>query len=268
MLENLSPRLLWAQKDHLPVGAWNNPFLANDFWRLYQNDADGGWLESPEEKLMLAAGEVYLIPPGLKLSCHNKMRLSQFYIHFDLGGVPPIVFRDMTPRPVQLVPALFFSQRVAALGISVEEKGFRGVDVRCLLMGVLYEALGLYFSALPDYLQEQGQRRAFSLRPLLPALMHIENHLDQRLSNETLAALCGMSEDYFIRRFREAVGLPPSRYVVKCRVAMAAQRLLFTDESIGDIAERTGFVDRFYFTRVFSRQTGSPPAAYRASPRI
>ena len=57
MLEHLSPRLLWAQKDRLPTGAWNHPFLSNDFWRLYQNDADGGWLESPEERLILAAGE-------------------------------------------------------------------------------------------------------------------------------------------------------------------------------------------------------------------
>ena len=44
MVEDIDIRLLWAQRDELPPGAWDHARLANDFWRLYQNDAGGGWL--------------------------------------------------------------------------------------------------------------------------------------------------------------------------------------------------------------------------------
>jgi hypothetical protein len=50
MLDDLDIRLLWAQRDDLAVGAWNHASLANDFWRLYQNDAPGGFLEPTTAK--------------------------------------------------------------------------------------------------------------------------------------------------------------------------------------------------------------------------
>ena len=47
------------------------------------------------------------------------------------------------------------------------------------------------------------------------------------------------------------------------RVAWAARRLAFGDESIDAIALGAGFANRNYFTRVFTRHLGVPPAAYR-----
>jgi len=77
-----------------------------------------------------------------------------------------------------------------------------------------------------------------------------------------------MSEDHFIRRFRECVGQSPAQYIQEQRVARAAQRLVFTTESIDAIAAATGFANRFYFSRVFTRHMGTSPAAYRNAPRV
>jgi AraC-like DNA-binding protein len=76
-----------------------------------------------------------------------------------------------------------------------------------------------------------------------------------------------MSENHFIRRFRQAIGLTPASFIQQKRLAAAAQLLLYTDESIDAIALKTGFSDRFYFSRAFRRAMGRPPATYRRLPR-
>jgi len=101
-----------------------------------------------------------------------------------------------------------------------------------------------------------------------PAIEHIESHLHEELGNERLAELCSVSPDHFIRLFRQSVGQTPTQYTLERRVGRAAQQLIFTDESIERIAEETGFRDRFYFSRVFAKRMGLPPARYRAGQRV
>jgi AraC family L-rhamnose operon transcriptional activator RhaR len=64
------------------------------------------------------------------------------------------------------------------------------------------------------------------------------------------------------------VGQSPSHYIRERRVMLAAQQLLFSSASIDDIALATGFGNRFYFSRVFTRQLGVSPAAYRKTSRV
>jgi transcriptional regulator GlxA family with amidase domain len=96
----------------------------------------------------------------------------------------------------------------------------------------------------------------------------VDDHLAEPLTHADLAGLCHLSGDHFVRRFRDAIGRTPARYVTERRIAAAAQRLVFTRDSIDQIAEATGFGNRFYFSRVFARHMGTPPAAYRKTARV
>ena len=103
---------------------------------------------------------------------------------------------------------------------------------------------------------------------MLPAIEYIEDHPEEPLGNRLLAGLCSMSEAYFIRQFRALAGQSPGRYVLERRITLAEQRLLFTAASIDQIAEGLGFGNRFYFSRMFTRQVGISPAAYRKAVRV
>ena len=109
-----------------------------------------------------------------------------------------------------------------------------------------------------------------SLRVLPPDLAPVrtqhsigEQNLEQPLSNKRLAKVAIMSESRFIRRFREATGRTPGRFVQDRRLHHAAELLVSTDQSIDQIAESCGFANRYYFTRVFAQRMGCPPARYR-----
>lgn len=78
-----------------------------------------------------------------------------------------------------------------------------------------------------------------------------------------LAAAAGYSEKYFYRYFKKMTGQPPNAFITDERVRAAAIRLAQTRRSVREIAHEVGFRDPFYFSRVFKRQQGMSPLAFR-----
>lgn len=55
------------------------------------------------------------------------------------------------------------------------------------------------------------------------------------------------------------------QFILKIRIDRAKELLDFTDKSIADIAESSGFQDQNYFARIFKKITGVSPSQYRNS---
>jgi transcriptional regulator GlxA family with amidase domain len=134
----------------------------------------------------------------------------------------------------------------------------------------LYQALSLVFRDLAPLKLARCMRVVHSTNPVTGALYSIEDNLAAPMDNRALSRACGLSESHFIRTFRAVMGQTPAQYILDRRVAQAAQRLLYTRDSIEQIAEACGFPNRSYFTRVFTRRAGTPPATFRrkGSPSI
>lgn len=68
-------------------------------------------------------------------------------------------------------------------------------------------------------------------------------------------------------RMRELTGLPPARWVIRCRLAHACILLTETELKLASIADACGYRDVFFFVRQFRRAFGRPPAAWRRMAR-
>lgn len=270
--ERLDVRVLFADVNEITPHNWSHRLTATH-WRLYQHNAPGGFLnDGTGHSWELEAGRVYLIPSGRVLFCRCTTPFRQLYLHFDLLGFFGLSAEyERFPGPVA-VPDICgsFGASVANLadGLAGEPRAERDVHCRdsareCWMRGVICEGLGRYLASLPTENTERFRARLAVIQAFYPALEYIHNHLSEHLTNAQIAARCSMSEDHFIRRFRAATGMPPARYILQRRVARAAELLLATGESIESIAQNTGFCDRYYFTRVFSRLTGVSPAFFR-----
>jgi AraC-like DNA-binding protein len=77
------------------------------------------------------------------------------------------------------------------------------------------------------------------------------------------AAEMNISLAHFRRIFRQLTGTAPQHYLNEIRLNKAAILLRETNEPIKLIADKTGFKDRFYFSRRFKQQFHISPAAYR-----
>jgi AraC family transcriptional regulator len=85
------------------------------------------------------------------------------------------------------------------------------------------------------------------------------------LDVERMARAAGYSRHHFSRLFSEAEGVPPARYLLRLRMEQAARLLRLEPDPIKVVAQRCGFDDPNYFTKVFRRFFGVGPRDFRTS---
>jgi AraC-like DNA-binding protein len=268
LTDSLHLRLFQSATCYFEAGQWRTRNVQSSFWRFYMNFRDGAALELPNGIMPLRAHRLYFVPAGVYFHCRSEAPFEHFYAHFDVIGLPGLAMRELFSAPIELEHDKDLQSRTRQLARELSQDAPLDLARHCLLKSCIYSGLAGYLRTLPAEKCERLQQLSLAHAPVEPALRFIEENLASRLTNRTLSSLCYLSEDHFIRRFRACVGQSPAQYVQERRVTLAAQRLLFTEQSIEQIAQDMGFGNRFYFSRIFTRHTGVSPAAYRKTSRV
>jgi AraC-like DNA-binding protein len=253
---------------NLSLGSW---WIATDhirsMWRLCRADAEGAWIEFDSKSYAFPAGRFALVPPGLKfeahLNAHLNARVQLFYVHFEVVGWPTTAVRSVCPEPITLQDDEFRDALGDVLSVEVDQAEHLGPALSCRVKSLAHLALATLEHDLPAEKVAMIRHVADGQLDLLEVLQFIDRNIREPLDNALLAEIAHCSESSFIRRFREAMGQTPARYVQDRRVASAAELLVCTNYSIDEIAQRCGFANRYYFSRVFSERVGRPPVRYR-----
>ena len=96
---------------------------------------------------------------------------------------------------------------------------------------------------------------------IVRAIPYIDEHLDERLSLNELAAKAGLSVWRFCAVFRQHTGISPRRYIWGQRLKKV-QSLLAGGESAASAALMTGFYDHSHLCRYFKNTYGMTPRQY------
>lgn len=92
-------------------------------------------------------------------------------------------------------------------------------------------------------------------------------HVDEPMTVDQLARLAAMSPRHFARRFVEATGTTPVRWLTHQRILRAQDLLAATSLPVDVIASRVGFGTAANLRQHFRRETSTTPAAYRQQVR-
>lgn len=279
LLDNLHIRVFVARWAKIYPPHWRLQNVQNTYWRFYLNKTDGASIqvtnlpEAPDAPVSypLEGGKSYFIPAGVRFNTDVNREVAHFFVHFDVLGMPAIAMRNLFNGPICLPISAALHQAIMDLPVvDFNAQTDQKVDLilECRVKALIYEGLTLYLQSLSPAQLDQSLQKAIALKPVLPAVNYIDANLSKSLLNPHLARLCQMNEDYFIYRFKECMGQTPGEYIREQRVKLAAQRLLFTADSIEQIAADSGFGSRFYLSRVFTKVAGLSPAAYRKASRV
>lgn len=102
-----------------------------------------------------------------------------------------------------------------------------------------------------------------SARYIEDLLLFVREHCYSELTLKMLADHVGLTESYCSKYFKQNVGSSFLDYVTTRRVSHAQRLLKYTDYSITEIIEMSGFSSIQTFNRVFKKQTGMTPTEYR-----
>lgn len=94
---------------------------------------------------------------------------------------------------------------------------------------------------------------------------YIQEHYMDKISLEDIADSAGISRTKCTSLFKEYTETTPVDYLNSYRLEEAARRLLNEQTPVADIALSCGFSQQSYFGRMFQKEYGMTPLAYRRS---
>lgn len=94
-------------------------------------------------------------------------------------------------------------------------------------------------------------------------LIYLHTHYQERITIADLCRIFNLNRTSLNERFSAVTSMPIMAYLINLRVRLAAQMLRDTTLPVNEVMDRVGFNDLSHFGRIFRRQTGMSPSAYR-----
>ena len=91
----------------------------------------------------------------------------------------------------------------------------------------------------------------------------INENYHREFSLDEIAEYCYVNKYYLSHLFPVHKHMTLKQYLISKRIEEAKKLLCQEELSVGEIAERAGVPDSTYFSRLFKRETGESPLAYR-----
>jgi len=262
LLRSIQFHLLVTRRELLSPVDWALS-LCNPFWRIYVNEDSGARVVHEGRTLRLRPGVLYVLPGWVSFQTETSRPIVQNYIHFDVTGFPPSLLRQAFPGPITIPSGSLMGDVRESWLAGQRDESLPSLRQFILAGALVHVVMAMLLSGLKSEEEQACFRWIDESGEIGPALRGIESSLCPPPTNAQLAALCHLSKSHFIRRFHRTVGMAPAEYGRDRRIAIAA-RLLHDDKlTIDQIAEQTGFSDRFHFSRAFKTRLGLSPAKYR-----
>ncbi|MEG2291481.1 MAG: AraC family transcriptional regulator [Clostridium sp.] len=95
------------------------------------------------------------------------------------------------------------------------------------------------------------------------AFLYVFQHYSEELSLESMADKLCISKIHLSRIFKSQTNMTFLEFIQNLRIFIAKQYLSEDTYRINEIAEKIGYIDAHYFTKVFKKHTGYSPKEFR-----
>ena len=97
---------------------------------------------------------------------------------------------------------------------------------------------------------------------------YVIDHYDEKLTVKSLAQIANINPVYCGALFKRLEGRSISSFINSVRINKAAALLETGEYNVGEVAEKTGYSDVYYFSNTFKRLMGVSPNTYKNEPTV
>ncbi len=213
-----------------------------------------------EENLSIGPGDLLLFPKGLRRLGRSDPQdpWTFFSVGFELHFADSRVEERLAalPRRVAAGNALELYRLFSELERAWTARA-PGYLLRC--RGILSQLLGVFVHACARSAQPVSHGRK-----LIAVVELLQRDYARGYPVAELAAMAELSPSRFRVLFKEFTGHPVTRFQNGLRINRAKDLLLSGEYTVTETAQRVGFGDVYYFSRLFKKLTGVKPSSYRS----
>ena len=117
---------------------------------------------------------------------------------------------------------------------------------------------------LGKYLEQSYKKLEMkSTKPVREAKKYIDEHFNEKITLEDISEIVNLNPTYFSVLFKKETNMNFSSYLVNIRTEKAKEMLKESNDTIEAVAEKVGYRDVRYFSRLFTKTVGIKPAVFR-----
>ncbi len=98
--------------------------------------------------------------------------------------------------------------------------------------------------------------------PVDLSIQYMQQNLNKCLKFKNIAAQVKLSESHLSKLFRSKTGSSPIDYFINLKMQEAIRLLTNKSLRIKEVAYKLGYLDQYYFSRIFTKQIGTSPASF------
>jgi len=234
-------------------GRWQSALAANRLIYVFASGAECGSIGDDRISVPLLPDSWIFIPALHRVRHDQRSGLQLISIHFN---VELYSHMELFAGSGRILSGNAPSIRAAFRNLAHRETGMaEAFALQSVLWRMLTEEI-LPDLPVPGTIENRWRKFA-------PLLEKISRNPCKNLSVAEMAALMKMGKESFVKHFAAETGESPKAFFNRIRAAAIAKELSDPAISVGEIAERFGFSNTFYFSRFFKRHFGVGPQAYR-----
>mgnify|MGYP000270817492 CR=1 FL=1 len=277
-LQSLKLELLHIGRAKLDA-SWDYDNVISTFSRLYLVTEGTAKIFHSYEEVDLKPGFLYLIPSFTysRYQCDSSLEMNYFHFLEEVGdGLSIYDWKDFIYEMEVSELQIKSFERLIALhsGRRLINDDPRVYDNRKTISelikdndrmaaSILVETQGLMQILFSRFIQNSKSNKIQMRSAIYEVLNYIKEHLHESLTVNDLAKRFNLSPDHFSKVFQQRFGMRPSKYIQTVRIERSETLLLTTNNTLAQIAEKTGWESVSYYTRIFKKVTGQTPGQFR-----
>lgn len=222
-----------------------------------------GWYNINGQTYSLQKNHFIILPPGSPYTFGSSPHhpWSIYWLHFQGEHVHRFVPHKHTPQLIQPDDTSRIQDR-----LQLFEEIYHSFSMNYIKEYMIYSCMCLYqFLSSFVFLKQYRTIRSHPANPSFSGrvIRYMQENIQQILTIKQLAEHFKYSPSHLSMLFQKEIGTSPIHYFTQLKMQEACHLIEFTNLKINDIANKLGFEDPAYFSRVFSQIIGISPSKYR-----